>query len=171
MSVWTWLPGTHLSWAAVAGSWPPPSASGHPGHRRIISWLYEDFFGPFRSYKNEITFACSTITCNLMKVDCWGCNFAFGCVFLSTTGCPRSNLAERIGYNFTRVDFWPHVDKVKMCFRNIHFFWKIFDFWKIVNIKYLNWEMCINFQPSIMVYWIEHWIDILEVPGLNPSAA
>ena len=24
---------------------------------------------------------------------------------LTNTGCPRSNLAKRIGYNFTRVDF------------------------------------------------------------------
>ena len=88
-----------------------------------------------------------------------------------TTGCPRSNLAERIGYNFTRVLFWPHVDKVKMFSRNIHFFGKIFDFWKIVNIEYKNGEMGINFQSSIMVYWIEHWTDILEVLGSNPSAA
>ena len=58
-----------------------------------------------------------------------------------------------------------------MCFRDIHFFWKIFDFWKIVNIKYKNGEMGINFQSSIMVYWIEHWTDILEVLGSNPSAA
>ena len=87
------------------------------------------------------------------------------------TGCPRSNLAERIGYNFTRVLFWPHVDKVKMCFRNIHFFWKIFDFWKIVNIEYKNGKMGANFQSSIMVYWIEHWTDMLKVPGSNPSAA
>ena len=87
------------------------------------------------------------------------------------TGCPRSNSAKRIGYNFTRVLIWPHVDKVKMCFRNIHFFWKIFDFWKIVNIEYKDGKMGINFQLSIMVYWIEHWTDILEVPGSNPSAA
>ena len=31
--------------------------------------------------------------------------------------------------------------------------------------------MGINFQSSIMVYWIEHWTDILEVLGSNPSAA
>ena len=42
--------------------------------------------------------------------------------YIQITGCPRSNLAERNGYNFTRVHFWPHVDKVKMCCRNIHFF-------------------------------------------------
>ena len=45
---------------------------------------------------------------------------------LTNSGFPRSNLAKRIGYNFTRVDFWPQVDKVKMCFRNIQFFWQIF---------------------------------------------
>ena len=34
-------------------------------------------------------------------------NTQFGVViiFLKNTGCPRSNLAERIGYNLTRVDF------------------------------------------------------------------
>ena len=33
-------------------------------------------------------------------------------------GCPRSNIAKRIGCNFTRVHFWSNVDKVKMCFKS-----------------------------------------------------
>ena len=60
---------------------------------------------------------------------------------LTNTGFPRSNLAKRIGYNFTRVDFWPQVDKVKMCFRNICPF-VLTNVWFFKNLK--KWKILVK---------------------------
>ena len=84
----------------------------------------------------------------LSNICWWLCNLLEKCTstFFPSTGCPRSNLAERIGYNFTRVLFWPHVDKVKMCFRNIHFFGKFLIFEKLLtlSIKMGKWASIFN---------------------------
>ena len=42
----------------------------------------------------DVSSTCTNLKTPLQSPPCY-----------DSTGCPRSNLAERIGYNFTRVDF------------------------------------------------------------------
>ena len=54
-----------------------------------------------------------------------------------TTGCPRSNLAERNYYISENMHIWHHFSKVKIHFKNIHFF-DFLVFEKLEKIKNSN---------------------------------
>ena len=64
------------------------------------------------------------------------------------TGCPISKVSKRNGYNLVRKHIWPHINKVKMCLKDMHFCWQKQLF---VYKKYKNTENGKCFNQASMV--------------------